>query len=73
MEQVLLNIENGWDGMVEGELIETPGEHITEMEVERAIGQMKSGKAGGLTKFVGEMIRAAGHAWVKKMTKICDG
>lgn len=33
---------------------------------------MKSGKAGGPTELVGEMIRAAGQAGVKKMTEICN-
>ena len=42
------------------------------MEVEKAIGQMKSRKAGGPTELVGEIIRAAGKAGMKKMKKICN-
>ena len=42
------------------------------MEVEKAIGKMKSGKAGGPTELVGEIIRAAGKVGVKKMTEICN-
>ena len=46
MEQ-LLNVENDWDGIVECGIVEGPREFITEMEVEKAIGQMKSRRAGG--------------------------
>mgnify|MGYP007071599789 CR=1 FL=1 len=71
MEQ-LLNVENEWDGNVECDVVEGPRENITEMEVEKAIGKMKSGKAGGPTDLVGEIIRAAGQVGVKKMTEICN-
>ena len=71
MEQ-LLNVENEWDGNVECGVVEGPREHVTEMEVEKAIGKMKSGKAGGPTELVGEIIRAAGQLGVKKMTEICN-
>ena len=41
----LLTVENKWDRIVgDG----GPRESITEMEVERATGHMKSGKADGL-------------------------
>ncbi|KAK2148717.1 hypothetical protein LSH36_486g02011 [Paralvinella palmiformis] len=43
-----------------------------EMEVARAVGQMKSGKVGGLTQLVSEIIPAAGQAVVNKIMKICD-
>ena len=61
----LLNVENDWDGIVDGEKVEGPQERITEHEVENAIRQMKSGKAGGPTNVVGEMICAAGKKGVK--------
>ena len=41
------------------------------MEVEKAIGQMKSSKAGGPTELVGEIIRAVCRLGMK-MTKICN-
>jgi len=64
--EYLLNIGNIWDGMVEGGIVEGSRESITQMEVERVIGQMKSRKADGLTKLVGEeIIYAAGQAWAK--------
>ena len=46
MEQ-LLNVENDWNGIVECGIVDGPREFITEMEVEKAIGQMKSRRAGG--------------------------
>ena len=39
----LLNVENDWDEIVECAEVEGPCEYITEMEVEKAIRQMKSG------------------------------
>ena len=68
----LLNVENDWDGIKECGIVEGPREFITEMEVEKAIGQMKSRRAGGPTELVGEIIRAANQVGVKKMTEICN-
>ena len=68
----LLNIENVWDEMVDGEAVEGPSEHITEAEVEEAIGRMKKWKAGGPTGVVAEMIHAAGRVGVVWMTEICN-
>ena len=68
----LLNVESDWDGIVECGIVEGPRELITEMKVEKRIGQMKSRKAGGLTELVGEIIRAASMVGVKKMTEICN-
>ena len=68
----LMNVENEWNGQVECDVVEGPGEHITETEVEKEIVEMKSGKAGGPTRLVREIIRAAGHVGVKKMTEICN-
>ena len=42
------------------------------MEVEKAIGQMKSRRAGGPTELVGEIIHTADQVGVKKMTEICN-
>ena len=71
MEQ-LLNVENDWDGIVDCDVVEGPRECFTEMEVGKAMKQMKSGKAGGPTGLVSEMLNAAGQAGVKMMTEICN-
>ena len=68
----LLNVQNDWVGIKECGIVEGPREFITEMEVEKAIGQMKSRRAGGPTELVGEIIRAANQVGVKKMTEICN-
>ena len=67
-----MNVENDWDGIVECEIVEGPRELITEMKVEKRIGQMKSREGGGPTELVGEIIRASGQVGVKKMTEICN-
>ena len=70
MEQ-LINVENDWDGIVECGIAEGARELITDMEVEKAIGQMKSRNAGGPIELVGKIIGAAGLQGVKEMTEIC--
>ena len=66
------NLENIWDGMVNVGYLKVQEGVSQEMEVARAVGQMKSGKAGGLTQLVSEIIPAAGQAVMNKIMKICD-
>ena len=66
-----MNVENDWNGTVECGIVQGPRELITEIDVEKVTGQMKSRKAVGLMKLVGEIIRAAGQVGVKKMVEIC--
>ena len=61
----LLNIENDWDGVLEGYKVEGPYELINEKEVEEAIKVMKAEKAGGPSEVVGEMLKAAGKKGIK--------
>ena len=68
----LLNVENVWDGIVEGDSVQGPAEEITEKEVEDAIRSMKSRKAGGPTGIMGDMLKAAGSWGIKRMTEICN-
>ena len=65
----LLNIENDWDGVLEGDKVEGPCELINEKEVEEAIKVMKAGKAGGPSEVVGEMLKAAGKKGIKKVDR----
>ena len=44
----LLHVENDWDRIVECGIVKGPREFNAEMEVEKAMGQMKSRRAGGL-------------------------
>ena len=67
----LLNVEIDWDGIVEYGVVEGPSEYITKTEVQKTIRKIKSGKASGPRELMGEMIRTAGQAGVKKMTEIC--
>ena len=59
MEQ-LLNVENDWDGIVECGIPEGARDLITDMEVEKTIGRVKSRNAGCPIELVGEIICAAG-------------
>ena len=70
--QKLLNEENEWNREVVSEAVQGPRELITKTEVEQAIKEMKSGKAGGPSEVVGEMINAAGKNGVDMMTKLCN-
>ena len=54
-------MQNDWDGIVECGIVEGPRELITEIEVEKAVGQVKSRKAGGPLELVDEIICAAGQ------------
>ena len=60
-----MNVENNWDGALESDAVEGPAEHITQTEVERAMKQMKTGKAGGPTGVVSELLRASGAVWCR--------
>ena len=68
----LLNIGNDWYGMLEGDKVEGPCELINEKEVEEAIKVMKTGKAGGPSEVVGEMLKAAGKKGIKRLTELCN-
>ena len=68
----LLNVENDWNGVLEGDRVEGPCELISEREVEEAIRDMKAGKAGGPSEVVGEMLKAAGRKGVRMMTELCN-
>ena len=68
----LLNIENDWDGVLEGDKVEGLCELINEKEVEEAIKVMKAGKAGGPSEVVGEMLKAAGKKGIKRLTELCN-
>ena len=70
MERIL-NIENDWDGVLEGDKVEGPYELINK-EVEEAIKVMKAGKAGGPSEVVGEMLKAAGKKGIKRLTELCN-
>ena len=68
----LLNIENDWDGVLEGDKVEGPCELINEKEVEEAIKVMKAGKAGGPSEVMGEILKAAGKKGIKRLTELCN-
>ena len=68
----LLNVENDWNGVLEGDRVEGPCELISEREVEEAIRDMKAGKAGGPSEVVGEMLKAAGRKGVRMMAELCN-
>lgn len=61
-----VNVEDGWDGIVECGVVNSLRRHMAKMEVEKVIHKMKSGKVDGLTELMGEMICIAGHAGVRR-------
>ena len=63
----LLNIENDWDEVVEGDKVKGPCELINEKEVEEAIKVIK-----GPSEVMGEMLKATGKKGIKMLTELCN-
>ena len=55
--------------MLEGDKVEEPCELINEKEVEEAIKVMETGKAGGPSEVVGEMLKASRKKGIKKVDR----
>ena len=53
--------ENEWNQNVKVELVEGPVERVSREEVEKAIREMKAGKAAGPSEVIVEMIAASGE------------
>ena len=68
------NEEFSWDreGLTEVKPVCGPGEKISEVEVEAAIGKMKLGKAAGPSGVVADMLKAAGDDGMRWMTELCN-
>ena len=68
------NEEFSWDreGLTEVKPVCGPGEKISEVEVEAAIGKMKLGKAAGPSGVVADMLKAAGDDGTRWMTELCN-
>ena len=60
----LLNIENDWNGVLEGDKIERPCELINEKEVEEAIKVMKAGR-----RTIRDSRRNVGSSWKERNKK----
>ena len=66
--EMLLNVENDWDGEVDCPEVMGPRCIISEEEVTAAIKGLKMGKAAGPTGVVSEMMKAAGGFGSRWMT-----
>ena len=69
----LLNEENQWDEVVDAEKLEGPVQEISKEEVRKAMKKMKSGKAGGPSGVVADMLKAGGDTVVDCFTDLCNG
>ena len=67
----LLNEENEHE-LEEVEEIEGPIENVTEEEVKRALGGMKSGKAAGPSELTSGMLMMADEIGVQKLTQVFE-
>ena len=56
----LLNEENGWDGKVEGMKVDGEVEKVTRVEVKAALGDMKRGRASGISGVCAEFMADSG-------------
>ena len=61
----LLNVENEWDGKVDADRIEGPQQAITKVEVRKAIKKMRTGKAGGPSGIVSDMLKGGGETVIE--------
>ena len=68
----IMNEENGWDRLVETDLVEGPVEKVVLDEVVEALQSMKSGKATATSEVSVEMIVASGEIGIKMMTELCQ-
>jgi hypothetical protein len=68
----LLNEENEWDEIVDADKIQGPQQMISHEEVKKAIKKMKSGKAGGPSGVVADMLKAGGETIVECFTDLCN-
>ena len=68
----MLKVDNLWDEIVEGAIVEESIESITVIELGGAIRQMESGKANRLIQLVGEIIRFTHQVGVMKIAAVCD-
>ena len=68
------NEEFSWDreGLTEVKPVCGPGEKISEVEVDAAIGKLKLGKAVGPSGVVADMWKAAGDDGTRWMTELCN-
>ena len=68
----LLNEENMWNHEVVCEVKEGPPCQITEDEIRKALQRMKSGKAGGFSNVVTEMLKATGKCGETWLMNLCN-
>ena len=70
--EMIMNVENGWDQMVEVDVVEGPVEGVTDEEVMEALYEMKLGKAAGPSKVNMDMIIPSGTFGDGVMKKLCQ-
>ena len=72
MERIL-NEENKWDQNVKADLVEGPVERVSQEEVVKAMGEMKTGKAAGLSEVSVEMIVGSREIRIGVIEELCQG
>ena len=70
--EMIMNVENGWDQMVEVDVVEGPVEGVTDEEVMEALNKMKLGKTAGPSEVNMDMIIPSGTFGVGVMKKLCQ-
>ena len=56
----IMNKENEWDNMTQADAVEGPTEMVTQGEIVKVMGKMKSGKVAGPSEVSLEMITSSG-------------
>ena len=68
----LLNEENEWDEIIDADKVQGPQQVVSQEEVKKALKKMKSGKTGGPTGVVADMLKAGGETMVECYTDLCN-
>ena len=71
MEKIM-NEENEWDHIMEADVVEGPVEKVARNEIVKAMQNMTSGKATGLSEVSVEMIVASGEIGMKVTMELCQ-
>ena len=67
-----MNKENEWDNMTQADVMEGPIEMVSQGEIVKALGKMKSGKAAGPSQVSLEMITSSGVVGTDVMMGLCQ-
>ena len=70
---ILLNVENKWDGNLINVNVEAPYERFVKEDVRKAVSSMKTGKAAGPSGIASGLLKLCGKGSVRILLKVSNG